>query len=174
MDINFNIYKKFSKKFNMRLSYFNISLNNDVGKVTGDAHGIIQSNIAVAEFGIRLNRKHALRIEAQGLFVNKVEKEKEPGFFEMVPNDKGNWASLLLEYTISPHWFLSVMDLYNYGNQHSSKRVHYAYVSAGYIRESTRITVGYGRQRDGLFCVGGVCRYVPASNGLTLSFTQSF
>jgi hypothetical protein len=174
MDINFNIYKKFSKKFNIRLSYFNISLNNDVGKVSSDAHGIIQSNIAVAEFLISFNRKHALRVEAQGLFVNKVEQETEPGFFEMVPNDKGNWASLLLEYTISPHWFLSVMDLYNYGNQHSSKRVHYAYVSAGYIRGATRITVGYGRQREGLFCVGGVCRYVPASNGLTLSFTQSF
>ncbi|MEJ6490989.1 MAG: DUF6029 family protein, partial [Flavobacteriales bacterium] len=44
----------------------------------------------------------------------------------------------------------------------------------GYVREATRITLSYGRQRAGLFCVGGVCRFVPANNGLTLNFTQSF
>ena len=32
----------------------------------------------------------------------------------------------------------------------------------------------YGKQRAGVFCVGGVCRAVPASNGLTFSFTSSF
>jgi hypothetical protein len=52
--------------------------------------------------------------------------------------------------------------------------VHFPYVTAGYIRGATRLSVGYGRQRAGLFCVGGVCRFVPASNGLTISFTQSF
>jgi len=52
--------------------------------------------------------------------------------------------------------------------------LHYIYASTGYIKDATRITVGYGRQREGLFCVGGVCRFVPASNGLTLSVTHSF
>jgi hypothetical protein len=47
-------------------------------------------------------------------------------------------------------------------------------MTCGYIKGSTRFTVSYGRQRAGLFCVGGVCRFVPANNGLTLSFTQSF
>ena len=173
-DINFNIYRKFTKNFNLRLSYFNISVNNDVAKVSGDAHGIIQSHIGVIETGIKLGKKHSLRVELQGLFVNKAEKETSPGVHEKVINDKGNWATLLIEYSIAPHWFFSVMDQFNYGNPNGDLRLHYAYASVGYIRESTRITVGYGRQREGLFCVGGVCRYVPASNGLTLSFTQSF
>jgi len=34
--------------------------------------------------------------------------------------------------------------------------------------------VNYGRQRAGIFCVGGVCRQVPAANGLTLSVTSTF
>lgn len=173
-DININIYRKFSPIFNVRVSYFNINVNNDIAKISVDADGIIQSHIGVIETGIKLGKKHSLRVELQGLFVNKVEEEISPGEVEKVVNDKGDWATLLLEYSIAPHWFFSVMDQFNYGNKNADLRLHYAYASVGYIREATRITIGYGRQREGLFCVGGVCRYVPASNGLTLSFTQSF
>jgi len=165
-DFNINIYRKFTKQFNARLSYYNISLNNDVAKVTQDAHGIIQSHIGVVELGYKINKKHSLRLELQGLFI----KDDEHGNI----NDKGNWATILLEYNVSPHWFFSIMDQYNYGNPSDELQLHYAYGSFGYIKDATRISIGYGRQREGLFCVGGVCRYVPASNGLTLSFTHSF
>jgi hypothetical protein len=158
-DINFNISRKFSKNFNVIVSYFNIKLNNDVAKVTGDAKGIITSNVVVAELGYKINAKHSLRGEFQTLFTNK---------------DKGDWATVLLEYSISPGWFFSVMDQYNYGNPQEDLKLHYVIGSFGYIRESTRFMFSYGRQRAGLFCVGGVCRFVPASNGLTCTFTQSF
>ena len=165
-DINVNIYRKFSKKFNLRVSYFNISLNNDVAKVTDNAKGIIHTHTGVIEMGFKFSKKHSLRTELQALFV---EDDKDGNI-----NDNGNWATILLEYNVSPHWFFSIMDQYNYGNPDVAKRVHYFYGSFGYIRDATRISLGYGRQRAGLFCVGGVCRFVPASNGLTLNFTQSF
>lgn len=165
-DINVNVYRKFSKKFNLRLSYYNIILNNDVAKVTDNAKGLIYTHIGVIEAGFKLNKKHSLRAELQALFI---EDDKYGNI-----NDNGNWATVLLEYNVSPHWFFSVMDQYNYGNPDADKRVHYFYGSFGYIRDATRISIGYGRQRAGLFCVGGVCRFVPASNGLTLNFTQSF
>ncbi|MCT4623955.1 MAG: DUF6029 family protein, partial [Schleiferiaceae bacterium] len=38
----------------------------------------------------------------------------------------------------------------------------------------TRVQLGYGRQPSGIFCVGGVCRFVPASNGLQMSITSNF
>jgi hypothetical protein len=158
-DINANITYKFNKTWSMILSYYNISLNNNVAKVTGDAHGIITSHIAVAEIGYKINKKHNLRTEFQALFTNK---------------DKGDWATIVLEYTISPGWFFSVMDQYNFGNNNPDMRLHYLIGSVGWIKDATRLSVSYGRQRAGLFCVGGVCRFVPASNGLTLSFTQSF
>jgi hypothetical protein len=187
-DINVNIYKKFSKKFNLRLSYFNIMMNNDVNKVTDYAKGTIKTNIGVIEAGYKLNRKNSFRIELQGLFINDVDVEYSPTpgdtLTETVLNDKGNWITALVEYNVSPHWFFSVMNqinlysgtnsVYNYRDQSLQKTINHVYVSVGYIRESTRISVGYGRQRAGLFCVGGVCRVVPASNGLTLTFTQSF
>ena len=158
-DINMNVSRKFTPKFNMILSYFNISLNNDVAKISNDASGIIHSHIGVVEVGYKINRKHNIRAEFQALFTEK---------------DKGDWATVVLEYSISPNWFFSVMDQYNYGNPIKDLRIHYLIGSFGYIKESTRIMVMYGKQRAGLFCVGGVCRFVPASNGLTLSFMQSF
>jgi hypothetical protein len=132
-----------------------------------------------------------LRTELQFLFVNKRDSvdvfdpatlqqttvERDYPFYTMgapVPVDKGAWATLLLEYTINSNWFVSVMDQYNFGNPEKKYRAHHPYLTVGYIHEATRVTVSYGRQRAGLFCVGGVCRPVPASNGLTLSFTHSF
>jgi len=165
-DININVTRKVNKKLLLLLSYYNITINNDVAKISNDATGIISSHIAVAEASYKINAKHNIRIEAQGLFVNK----KSDGTI----NDKGNWATTLIEYTVSPHYFISFLNQYNYGNPDEEKRVNYPNVSAGYIHESTRFMVSYGRQRAGLFCVGGVCRFVPANNGLTISFTQSF
>lgn len=188
-DFNVEIYRKFNKALNVKLAYFNISMNNDVNKLASFGYGIIQSHIGVVELGYKINKNHALRIELQGLLIGKVTKHLTTiegsdtlHVDERVWNDKGNWATVLLEYTFSPHWFFSVMDQYNmksktesvYSLSGNKTGVHYYYVSFGYIRESTRISVGYGRQREGLFCVGGICRTVPSSNGLTLSFTHSF
>jgi hypothetical protein len=54
------------------------------------------------------------------------------------------------------------------------EQIHYPITSIGYIRGGSRISMSYGRQRAGIFCVGGVCRVVPAANGLTLSITSTF
>jgi hypothetical protein len=180
-DFNVNIYRKLNKNLSLSLSYFNISMNNDVNKITDFAHGIIQSNIGVVELGYKFNSKHSIRVELQGLLINKVQEEHDSALVTLW-NDRGNWVTGLIEYNISPNWYFSIMDQYNIkGNTQSVSEiqgraggVHYYYISAGYIREATRISVGYGRQREGLFCVGGVCRFVPASNGLTISITHSF
>ena len=158
-DININITKKFNAKYSMIFSYFNIRLNNDISKVADNAHGIIESHIGVVEVNWKINKTNSVRAEFQGLFTKK---------------DKGNWATAVIEYNVSPNWFFSVMDQYNYGNPVKDLQLHYLIGSFGYIRDASRFMVSYGRQRAGLFCVGGVCRFVPASNGLTLTFTQSF
>tara|TARA_B100001287_G_scaffold89347_1_gene74886 strand:- start:848 stop:2515 length:1668 start_codon:yes stop_codon:yes gene_type:complete len=164
-DINFNINKKFSKKFSGTLSYYNIKINNDVAKISKDSKGIINAHIGVLEMLFKVAPKHSIRTELQGLFV----KPQANG-----GNDQGDWFTALVEYTVSPHYFLSFMNQYNYGNSDETKRVNYPIITCGYIKKSTRLSLSYGRQRAGLFCVGGVCRFVPANNGLTLSFTQSF
>ena len=66
------------------------------------------------------------------------------------------------------------MDQYNYGNSVEKNQIHYPYGTFGYINGGNRVSLGFGRQKAGLFCVGGVCRVVPASNGLTITVTSSF
>lgn len=174
-DFNFNISRKFNKNFNLIFSYFNIVLNNDVATVTKEK-GFIKSNVFVLEAGYKINSTQSLRAEFQALFVNRRDANgNDVAFWKSgTPVDKGDWTTLLIEYTINSNWFVSLMDQYNFGNSIVSHREHHPYLSVGYIHEATRFTISYGRQRAGLFCVGGVCRPVPASNGLTFSFTQSF
>jgi len=157
-DINIAVSHKFTKKFKAKLTYFNIAFNADANLIT-DAHGMVYSNTVVFEGTYNFTPKHSLRFELQGLFTEQ---------------DRGNWAAIVLEYSMSPHWFFAVIDQYNYGNPVESEQVHYLYGTVGYIKDTTRISLAYGRQREGIFCVGGVCRAVPASNGVNLTITSSF
>ncbi|MEQ8324765.1 MAG: DUF6029 family protein [Vicingaceae bacterium] len=158
-EANVEITKKFSKKVSSILNYSYIEYNQNVIEGKSNPWNLIYASIFVADITYRFNQKHALRTELQGLITEE---------------DKGSWATALLEYTYAPHWFLAVMDQYNYGNKKEIERIHYFNVSTGYNNAGTRVMLSYGRQRAGIFCVGGVCRFVPASNGFYMSITHSF
>lgn len=159
-DANIEVTKKFGKSWKGIFTYLYQTYNKDVieSHAPGD-YGTIYSQIGIADLSWSITKKNNLRFELQGLWTRQ---------------DKGNWAAALVEYTISPNWYFSVMDQYNYGNSDKNLRLNYYTVSAGYTRSTTRISLAWGRQREGIICVGGVCRYVPATNGLTLTVTSSF
>jgi hypothetical protein len=157
-DFNIEIQKKLSNKLRSIFTYSNLAYNKDV--IEGKLHyGLIYANIGIMDLSYKLSSKHNIRTELQGLFTKQ---------------DQGSWATALVEYTYSPHWFMAIMDQYNYGNPEDSKKLHYFIGSVGYMKDSHRISVNYGRQRAGIFCVGGVCRNVPAANGLSLSLSTVF
>lgn len=157
-DINVEITKKISKRFSFILAYMNLVYDYDVLRgVAG--HGKVFADVALLDATYKINDSHSVRVELQNLFTE---------------HDMGNWGMGLIEYSISPKWFFAVFDQYNYGNPDSNKQIHYFNAAVGFIKDSNRIQLGYGRQREGVLCVGGVCRNVPASNGLTLSITSSF
>jgi len=64
--------------------------------------------------------------------------------------------------------------IWNYGSKKESEQIHYVNVGGAYRIGAYRVAVNYGRQRGGLVCVGGVCRFVPESSGFTLNFNTSF
>jgi len=158
-DISFEIERKFSKKFKAKAMYMNLQFNTLATPVTTDFKGIVYANIFVLETQIKTAKRQSLRTELQALFTEQ---------------DKGDWATIVAEYTWSPHWFANITDQYNFGNPDNAKRVHYIFGSAGYINGAHRLSLGYGKRREGIFCVGGVCRAVPASSGLEMTFTSSF
>lgn len=169
-DFNIEINKKFNKKFKGTLTYMNQTYDIDVVEGHYEGYPHIYSNIGVLEMTYKFTSKHALRWELQGLWTRKNYDEDQPWTY----SNNGDWAAILLEYTISPHWFFAISDQYNYGNSEASKQLHYFNGSLGYTRKTTRISVTYGRQREGIVCVGGVCRAVPASNGFYVSISSSF
>jgi hypothetical protein len=158
-DFNIDMTKKFSKKWKIILTYLNQIYNKDIVEGHVNEYGLVYSNIAIADVTWNITTKHSLRGEVQGLWTHQ---------------DKGDWLAGLLEYTISPKWFFSVQDQWNYGNDDPDLRLHYYLVSAGFTYNTSRIALSYGRQREGILCVGGVCRYVPAASGVTLTITSSF
>jgi hypothetical protein len=155
-DFNVEINKKFSKKFSGNFIYQNLIYNSYVLR---KGHGTVYGNAGVADMIYKINDKKALHIEMGALFTKQ---------------DLGNWAMLQVEYSIAPKWFFSITDQYNYGNEEASKQLHYYTGSITFVKGGNRIHLGYGRQRQGIMCVGGVCRAVPASNGFILAISSSF
>lgn len=156
-NFNFEFSKKISKMFKLVVDYFYIMYNSTV--IEGHEMANIHSHTGVVDMTFNINDKHSIRTELQHMYTKQ---------------EDGSWAYALVEYTIAPKWFFSVSDMYNYGNSIVDKRLNYYGVSAAFAIGSTRISLNYGRQRAGIICVGGVCRFVPAANGLTLSISSSF
>jgi len=157
-DINFSISKKINKKIKIKLQYFNFIFDDRV-QLVAKHHELIKADIVVADVTWKINKKNSIKYQIQHLSTLQ---------------DQGNWGFAQVEYAYSPHWFVAVLDQWNYGNSISDQQIHYLLATAGYIKGSNRFSLQYGRQRAGVFCVGGVCRQVPASNGFTFSFTSSF
>ena len=157
-DFYVEVNQKFGKKFKASVIYAYQAYNQGVLV----AHGTpitIYSDIVVADLTYRLKGESTIRLEMQNLTTRQ---------------EKQDWAQAMVEYTFNTHWFAAVLDQYNYGNEITSERYHYYNATIGYTKNANRITLGYGKQRAGVFCVGGICRVVPASNGILLSVTSSF
>ena len=167
-DFNASISRKLNKRWKAKYTFFHFDFNTLTTPVTTDYKGIVNANIHVLETQWKVKPKQSLRTELQGLWVG--EDEKNPELLQ----DKGHWGTILAEYTWSPHWFASILDQYNFGNNDPNQRIHYVYGSVGYINGPHRLSIGYGKRREGIFCIGGVCRAVPASNGLEIAFTSRF
>lgn len=52
--------------------------------------------------------------------------------------------------------------------------VQYCNIGTAYNLKANRISLSHGRVREGLLCVGGICRNIPAYKGLILSVMSSF
>jgi hypothetical protein len=163
------IDKKFSRKFKMILSYvyqvYNEALLTEGLSSSSEAYPTRYIHIGIADLTYKVTPTRSLRLEMQHLYTDQDDGEREI---------KGNWVMGLLEFNIAPRWFFTVADEYNYGNADADLRLHYYTASMAYVQGPTRIALSYGRQREGLLCVGGVCRVVPASNGFTITISSSF
>ncbi|MFW5706678.1 MAG: DUF6029 family protein [Bacteroidota bacterium] len=157
-DFNIEINRRFNRQVKGTFTYMNLFYNQNVIEGYTDREDV-RAHIVVADISQRLPNRRSVRYELQHLSTQQ---------------DRGNWAMALVEFNFSPQWFIAVSDQYNYGHDDPNQRQHYYNISAGYTRNAHRISMTWGRQRQGIICVGGVCRVVPASSGLALNVTSSF
>ena len=177
-DINLEINKKINKKIKANFVIANQTYNKDFleGKIPGE-YGVLNSTILITDISYKVKKGHSLRMEFQMLNSKQLEDYSTyGGAYEngLEKPAEGDWSMGLLEYTISPHWFFTIQDMYNWGNEDVSKQLHYVNLNAGFIKGANRFEIGYGKKREGIFCVGGVCKLVPSSNGFNLSISSSF
>lgn len=160
-DASMEIAKKLSKSTKLTCTYGYQIFNPIVEGHKGDLH---YNHIVVADLTWKMNKKNVMRFEAEWMGSDSK--------YNHDVDDKrcGDWIMGLVEYNFTSAWFVSVSDQYAYRDGIGN----YYNVSVGYNHGATRIQLGYGKQREGLLCIGGVCRQVPASNGLTFSLTTSF
>ncbi|MDE6243934.1 MAG: hypothetical protein K2M14_08005, partial [Muribaculaceae bacterium] len=115
----------------------------------------------VAEGQWKINRKTQLRFEAQYLHTKQ---------------DLGDWLAATLELSLAPHWMITVTDMQNFNSDENLGPVKKNYYTFGvtYNYRRNRFYLAYGRTREGYNCSGGICRWVPASKGFTLTYNYSF
>jgi hypothetical protein len=172
-DINFELLKKITPKLSVQVMYANLFYDGDIQQ--NGVKGKVYVNDFAVEVNTKLSKKLNLKSQVELLLTEQ---------------DRGDWVGLIEELTFSPHYFAAISLQHdfvefgqwnNYSIEKSIKgvptkidRLVYPFFTVGYTQGSTRIAVAYGKQRAGLFCVGGVCRVVPASNGFSLNLSTNF
>lgn len=148
--------KPMSDRLNTIFTYLNQFYNN---AFIVDKPGQVKAHTVAAEGTYFVSDTKSVRLELQ---------------HQWADYDRKNWAGGTLEFIPSKTWSFFVHDIYNYGTDNEKEKLHYYSLGGAFTKGATRIAASYGRQRGGMMCVGGVCRWVPESAGVTLNITTNF
>lgn len=156
-DISISIERKLNNKFKTQFEYIYTLYNKEV--IEGHQEPDVHAHASVFDLHFLLSPKYNFRSELQHLFTEQ---------------DHGNWAMLLIELNMLPKWSIMFGDAWNYGNSDRKLRIHYYTLGLAYTKQSTRVSISYGKEHEGVLCVGGVCRYSPAIYGARISIISNF
>ena len=149
------IRKKWSEKFSNIILFVNRYYNK---RFVEEKVGEIDSKILVFDNTLRLNGEKSMRFEIQNLFTE---------------DDKKNWLGYGAEYNFNYNFSAYFNSIVNYGNELEDKP-EYSNFGMSFSKNASKFMLSYGKQRGGLMCYGGVCRYVPEFKGLSFSVITSF
>ena len=157
-DISLEVRKKWNSKWNSIFYYVNQYYNKREIEGNFGAEPI-KSNILVAEATHKIGGGKSIRFEAQKLWSD---------------SEYHDWTGGTIEFNLNSKFSFYVNDIYNAGNDSETAETNYYNIGGSYTKGTTRLGLNYGRQRAGLLCVGGVCRFVAEATGLSANLTMSF
>lgn len=150
-DVNLELNKKINKQWYIGAMAMHQTYNK---RIIGKS-GIARSGIGVVEAKYAMNKKVQMRAELQYLYSRQYE---------------GQWIAALYELSLWRQLVLSGQRMYNIGHAPDATNGHYYTVAATYTHGAHRLMAGYTKTRAGFNCSGGVCRYVPEQQGVTLTY----
>lgn len=150
-DVNLELNKKINKQWYIGAMAMHQTYNK---RIIGKS-GIARSGIGVVEAKYAMNKKVQMRAELQYLYSRQYE---------------GQWIAALYELSLWRQLVLSGQWMYNIGHAPDATNGHYYTVAATYTHGAHRLMAGYTKTRAGFNCSGGVCRYVPEQQGVTLTY----
>lgn len=151
-DVNLELNKKLTKQWTIGAMAMYQTYNKQVIEGKGD---LIRAGIGVVEAKYALNKKVQMRGEVQYMYTKQ---------------DEGQWVAALYELSLWRQLVLSGQWMYNIGYANEATNEHYYTVAATYTHGAHRVMAGYTKTRAGFNCSGGVCRYVPKQEGVTLTY----
>ena len=151
-DVNLELNKKINRQWYIGAMAMYQTYNKQVVEGHGD---LIRSGIGVVEAKYATTKNIQMRAELQYLYTKQ---------------DEGQWVAALYELSLWRQLVLSGQWMYNIGYAHEATNEHYYTVAATYTHGAHRVMAGYTKTREGFNCSGGVCRYVPKQEGVTLTY----
>jgi len=151
---------KLNKKTKLKPGFQHLQLDQQTYGLKGK--GLLTSIVPFFEVQRKLAKKKSFRLEASIM---------------QTAQDFGSWSWVLFEYNWAPKWSFSVSDMYNFNPNEgfvTSGPLHYPTVFAQYSYHSSRYSLAYVKQVEGIVCTGGVCRYEPAFSGVRFSMSTNF
>lgn len=152
-----NLFKEVSLEAGKRI---NRNLKANFGfyfqEKTEFGFGAMKSYIELADVLFKLNKKISLRTEIQHMNTDFQDKA---------------WIYGLFEIGLFRNWMIFMSDMYNY---EAKDKEHFYNVGASFTHQGFRMSAAYGKNREGLQCTGGVCRYVPGYTGATVTLSYVF
>ena len=154
-DVNLELNKKLTKQWTIgaMAMYQTYNKNYVKDKIDGT---LLHAGIGVFEAKYALNKKVQMRAEAQYMYTKQ---------------DEGQWFAALYELSLWRQLVISGQWMYNigYGKETAEEKNYYTF-AATYTHGAHRIMAAYTKTRAGFNCSGGVCRYVPKQEGVTLTY----
>ena len=151
-DVNLEFNKKLTKEWYIgAMAMYQTYNKRIIGK-----SGIVHAGIGVVEAKYAMNKKVQMRAELQYLYSKQYE---------------GQWMAALYELSLWRQLVLSGQWMYNIGHAPDATNGHYYTINASYTHRAHRLMAGYTKTREGYNCSGGICRLVPAQEGVTLTYS---
>ena len=155
-DVNIELNKRLSKRWWLNAMVMYQGYNQTIVEGKG---GIIRSGIVVADARVQVNPNISMRGEVQYLYT---------------PHYQGQWVFALYELSLYNCVTLSGQWMYNIGHAQKATKEHYYTAMVTYTNGAHRLMAGYTKTREGFNCSGGVCRYVPRQEGVSVNYNFTF